>query len=213
MGGHQWVTEFQQALKTRLQMRWGQTPEIWWDQQELRGSHYVEDEIVDRLAEVGLFLAMMSPSFLTSDWRVPKELKGFYQAAEQNVGVRIGNKSRLFNVVKTEVPEARVPTELQPLRRFEFFERDIKGQVREFLPVREDIKFWNTLDDLVTELVAFLNELAALPPRERVLETSQQALHSSPGPPILGGSEGQSPPVLGDLGGECRTSEPFQTSP
>ena len=48
---------------------------------------------------------------------------------------------------------------------------------------------------------------------ERMFEKSPQALHSPPCPSKLGGAEGQSPPIFGDLGGECRAFEPFQTSP
>ena len=180
-GGLKWVTEFQRALKIRLRMRRGQEPDIWWDQQDLRGSQYLEDEITERLAEVGLFVAVMSPSFLTSEWCVPKELQGFCAAAEQNLGVRIGNKSRLFNVVKTNVSK-ELPPELQPLRRFEFFERDIQERLREFQPIREDFKFWNTLDDLVTELAELLDELATMQ-QPQVRSECQPTSPASPASP------------------------------
>jgi uncharacterized protein len=47
---------------------------------------------------------------------------------------------------------------------------------------------------------------------QRYFENSHSSLHSPPSPPILGGSDPQSPPELGDLGGECKDSPSFQTA-
>jgi hypothetical protein len=47
---------------------------------------------------------------------------------------------------------------------------------------------------------------------KRLFEKSHSSLHSPPSPPILRDSDPQSPPELGDLGGECNVFATFQTA-
>jgi hypothetical protein len=83
----------------------------------------------------------------------------------------------------------------------------------------------NILNDFIDiEASNLLKRMIALPPlptryderthpiRKRLFEKSHSSLHSPPSPPILGGSEPQSPPKLGDLGGECNVFATFQTA-
>jgi amino acid adenylation domain-containing protein len=64
----------------------------------------------------------------------------------------------------------------------------------------------------LTQLVAEIGRCyqAALA-HEKLFEKVHSSLHSPPCPPILGGSDPQNPPMLGDLGGECNGFATFQT--
>jgi ATPase family associated with various cellular activities (AAA) len=57
--------------------------------------------------------------------------------------------------------------------------------------------------------LADIQQIAATVQTE--MAQSLSSLHSPPSPPILGGSDPQSPPELGDLGGECNAFDTFQT--
>ena len=76
-------------------------------------------------------MAVISPRYVKSEWG-RKELTAFIEAAREQGGLAIGDKSRIFKVLKTPVPLDEHPAELQPLLGYEFFRRDPEtGKVRE----------------------------------------------------------------------------------
>jgi hypothetical protein len=95
-----WVSDFHRALELRLGELLGEKPKIWRDA-KLAGNDYFSDVIVGRLMKVALLISILSPRYLKSEWCV-KELREFYKAAEQTGGLRVGEKARVFKVVKTE---------------------------------------------------------------------------------------------------------------
>lgn len=59
-------------------------------------------------------VAVLSPRYVKSDW-CTKEVEGFRQAAEKTLGETVGNRSRIFKVVKTPVPLESHPPVVQGL--------------------------------------------------------------------------------------------------
>ena len=92
-----------------------------------------------------------------------RELKTFWKAAEEQGGVQLGEKVRIFKVLKTPVPAQSQPPELRALLGYEFFKIDPEtGRAREMDEVfgseaRKD--FWQRLDDMAHDIAALLEEL------------------------------------------------------
>ena len=169
--GHKgWVEGLQRALEIRVGQLLGKHTEIWWDP-KLQGNDVFAETLVDRLRSVAALISVVSPRYVRSEWG-RRELVAFVQAAQEQGGVNIGDKSRLFKVLKTPVPLEEHPPELQTLLGYEFFRTDpATGKVRELNEIfgpEAERDFWLRLDDLahdVCRLLEVLEDLAAETPK------------------------------------------------
>ena len=98
-GGKGWIAEFHRALEVRLSQLLGERPKIWRDT-ELDGNHNFNDEIIAQFPKIALFVSVVSPRYVKSEWCV-KEVVEFQKASEKNIGIEINNKSRIFKIIKT----------------------------------------------------------------------------------------------------------------
>src|SRR4029453_5742311 len=94
-----WVAQFHATLQTMLSQRLGEKARIWRDD-KLEGNDMFAQEIVDQFARTALLISILSPRYVRSEW-CTRELRAFCEAAALTGGVTIGNKSRIFKVVKT----------------------------------------------------------------------------------------------------------------
>ena len=94
-----WVSQFHATLQTVLSQRLGEEARIWRDE-KLDGNDVFADEIVSQFAKTALLVSIFSPRYVRSPW-CTRELQEFCQAAARNGGVTIGNKCRVFKVIKT----------------------------------------------------------------------------------------------------------------
>ena len=169
--GHKgWVANLHRALEIRVGQLLGKHTEIWWDP-KLQGNDVFAETLIERLRRVAALVAVVSPRYVRSEWG-RRELAAFVQAAQQQGGLAVGDKSRLFKVLKTPVPLEEHPPELQPLLGYEFFRTDpATGKVRELNEIfgpEAERDFWLRLDDLahdVCRLLEVLEDLAAEAPR------------------------------------------------
>ena len=97
-----WITRFHQTLQGLLNMRLGSDAAIWRDD-KLSGNDVFADEIVKQFKDVALFISILTPRYIHSEW-CSREAKEFCQEAEQNGGLVVHNKSRVLKVVKTPLP-------------------------------------------------------------------------------------------------------------
>src|SRR5688500_9613376 len=153
-----WVTNLQRALEARVAQLYGAESHIWWDP-KLQGNDYFSDTLEQRLQRVKALIAIVSPRYVKSDWG-RRELSAFCKAAEQQGGVRVRDKARIFKVLKTPVDHDLHPPELQALLGYEFFKEDpATGKMREldeiFGPDAEK-DFWLKLDDLAHDICDLL---------------------------------------------------------
>ncbi|MBT9316332.1 TIR domain-containing protein [Leptothoe spongobia] len=158
-----WIDHFHKGLEIRLTQLRGEQPRIWRDRQNLQGNDYFGDEIIERLPKVALLVSVLSPRYLKSEW-CSRELKHFYTTANQLLGVRIDNKSRIFKVIKTAVPLEKHPEILKPLLGYAFYEVDDTGRPREFSPifgVESRNKYLAKLEDLAYDICKTLDALEA----------------------------------------------------
>lgn len=117
-----WVTTFHESLAAYLAQRSGEKPRIWRDA-KLGGGDFFDDEISQQLSKTAILISILSPRYIKSDACL-SELKEFIDMTEQSGGIRFGNKSRIFKVLKLPLALDDQPPELRRTLGFEFFEVD-----------------------------------------------------------------------------------------
>jgi len=163
-GQQGWISEFHHALQVRLAQLRGDRPKIWRDL-KLSGNDYFGDAIVKQLPNVALLVSVFSPRYVKSEWCI-RELKEFYKAAEERGGVRVGDKCRIFKVIKTPVALEEQPKEIQDILGYEFFQTDPAGRPREFDPkygAKAEISYWTKLNDLAYDAYQLLETIEQSP--------------------------------------------------
>jgi hypothetical protein len=153
-----WVANFHRALEVRLAQLLGKQPQIWRDP-KLAGNDVLGSALIDRIHRVAALISVISPRYVKSEW-TRKELSEFFHAAEEQGGMRVQEKARIFKVLKTPVPVEMHPPELRSLLGYEFFKIDPEtGRVRELDEVfgpEAQRDFWLRLDDLAHDICCVL---------------------------------------------------------
>lgn len=154
VGNEKWIETFHERLKTVLAQKLGEIPAIWRDP-KLQGNDYFDDAIINQLPGTALLVSVVSPRYVESDWCID-ELQKFLQVADQTGGLRVGDKSRIFKVVKTPVDLNEQPAEVQGMLGYEFYKVDPQtGRPREFSQRFGDDaerQYWAKLDDLAYDI-------------------------------------------------------------
>src|SRR5262249_5299362 len=117
-----WITRFHATLKKMLDMRLGRETKIWRDE-KLQGNDVFSNEIVAQFNQSAVLASIVTPRYLHSEW-CTREAREFCQSAERNGGLVVGNKSRVFKVIKTPVDAEELealPPHMKDLLGFEFF--------------------------------------------------------------------------------------------
>ena len=102
-----WVEQFRLELEQELAGLIGRTTlEIWRDTRDLDSNHVFDDEIRSAINETALFVTLTSNGSLHSDSYCRKELAWFHKkASEEKYGLKIANRSRIFNVLLNNIPD------------------------------------------------------------------------------------------------------------
>jgi hypothetical protein len=117
-----WITRFHSTLKAILSMRMGREAKIWRDE-KLQGNDVFSSEIVAQFNQSAALVSIVTPRYLNSEW-CTREANEFCQTAQQSGGLVVGNKSRVFKVIKTPVDAQEsesLPAHMKDLLGFEFF--------------------------------------------------------------------------------------------
>jgi len=165
-----WISELHRLLEIRVAQVRGQKPKIWRDP-KLQGNDIFADTILERLPRIAALVSVLSPRYVQSEW-CNRELKEFYRIAERTGGARIGDKARIFKVVKTPVSLERLPEEVQPMLGYDFFVYDEAGRPRELSQdYGKERTFLTKLDDLAFDIAQLLDLMddaaAAAPPASK----------------------------------------------
>ena len=132
-----WISEFHAALEAFLGMRMGTKAEIWRDER-LRGNDDFSSEIISQFPKTALLVSILTPRYVSSEW-CTREANEFCKIAQATGGVMIGNKARVFKVIKTPVDsEETLPLPLKGTLGYDFFTEE-DGVPLELDP-REDSK-------------------------------------------------------------------------
>jgi hypothetical protein len=156
-----WVETFHERLRVRLAQLLGEDTRIWRDL-KLQGNDIFADTLAASIAKAAILVSIISPRYVKSEWCL-RELNEFAKRAEMNAGLRIGDKLRIFKVVKTHIPFAQHPPILQGALGYEFYEYDqARDRAKEFnsevVPAR-DIRYWEKLDDLAYDIKQLMETL------------------------------------------------------
>jgi hypothetical protein len=156
-----WVDKFHHVLEVRLAQLLGEEPKIWRDQ-KLKGNDFFDDEIVAQFPGIALLISILSPRYLKSEWCI-KELREFFETAAHGPGIRIGNKSRVFKLIKTPVPYEDHPPEIAGVLGYEFYIIESKtGKVRELCQKFGDKLeqlYLHRVDDIAHDICDLLKEV------------------------------------------------------
>jgi hypothetical protein len=156
-----WVETLHERLGIRLAQLLGEEVKIWRDP-KLQGNDYFADALVLRVAKVAILVSVLSPRYVKSEWCM-REINEFCKAAALNGGLRIGNSSRLFKIIKTYIPLEDQPPSLQPMLGYEFYEYDqAQGRAKEFSPdvvPHRDIRYWEKLEDLASDITRLIERM------------------------------------------------------
>ena len=156
-----WVETLHGRLGIRLSQLLGEEVKIWRDP-KLQGNDYFADALLMRVAKVGILVSVLSPRYVKSEWCM-REVDEFCKAAALNGGLRIGNSSRLFKIIKTYIPLEDQPPSLQPMLGYEFYEYDpAQGRAKEFSPdvvPHRDLRYWEKLEDLASDLKRLIEKM------------------------------------------------------
>jgi hypothetical protein len=153
--GTGWVSNFHRAVEVRVAQLLGARPDVWRDP-KLSGNDIFAETLVERLGRAALLLSVVSPSYVNSEW-CGRELEAFVKASEDSGGIAIGDKTRIFKVVKTPPPAEKSLPDLQPLLGYPFYQINPEtGRATEFSQMfgeKAQVEFWLRLDDLAHDIV------------------------------------------------------------
>ena len=152
-GQRGWIDSFHQALEVRLSQVLGADPQFFRDP-KLAGNDYFESVLTGKLQRTAILVSIVSPRYVESEWCI-RELKVFTDVAESSGGLRVGDRSRIFKVMKFPVDENPHP-ELDGLLGYEFYTWDPEtGTPRELSPDRGEearLGFIQKVDDLALHI-------------------------------------------------------------
>jgi hypothetical protein len=145
----------------------------------LQGNDVFEETIIERVKEAAILVSVVSPRYVRSPWTT-RELKEFCQAAEQQGGVKIRDKCRIFKVLKTPVPLDEQIPQLRAVLGYEFFGIDPEtGNFREFdeeFGPEYRQKFLMKLDDVAQDLKDLLELVEDPEPDEAPADADGDAI-------------------------------------
>lgn len=115
-----WITRFHASLEALLSMRMGGKARIWRDD-KLRGNDVFANEIVEQFEHTAVLVSVLTPRYLNSEW-CNKEVAEFCKRAQENGGLVVNNKARIFKVLKAPVDtQESLPQEVRGVLGYEFF--------------------------------------------------------------------------------------------
>jgi hypothetical protein len=118
----EWVGEFTRRLQTRLEQRAGRKVRIYRDTM-LTGGDRFDDQMTRAVRSSALLLAVVTPSYLNSEFT--RQELGWFEAAanEQTGGTIVESRSRAIPVMPIPVNRKELPPVLEKVLGYEFFER------------------------------------------------------------------------------------------
>ncbi len=162
-----WVSDFHHLLKIRLEQTVGADMNIWRDEQ-LAGNEIFAPEIEAQLPKLKVMVSIITPRYVQSDW-CQKELNYFYKAANENGGIAIGNKSRIFKIIKTPVDQdaiQKLPDSLQriftDILDYKFYRWESDGRFKELSSSgRPEIRqeYMDKVDDVAQDIANLIKKL------------------------------------------------------
>jgi hypothetical protein len=180
--GKGWIDNFHERFESVLGEALGYEPTIWRDPR-LPGNAYFADVLEERIQKTAVVISILSPGYLQSDWCLG-ELREFCRLADKTGGLRVGDRMRVFKVVKTHIERELHPPEFQQQLGYEFYEIDKATQrpvaYGQELGRNRDQRYWSKLDDLawdVKQVLSVINPRAKIPAPGSVFSRAQGTVY------------------------------------
>jgi hypothetical protein len=134
-----WVDVFEEALDNWLRKRRGMKDlRIWRDKRRMDGNTLFDDAIRNAIDTSALFLALTSRNYLLSDY-CRRELQRFHQHHGRHPGgLRIGDSSRIFNILLNNIAFRNWPAEFQGTSGFPMHDARLENEIGDFISPRDD---------------------------------------------------------------------------
>jgi hypothetical protein len=158
-----WIEQFYKNLNLMLAKRVGRLDiiKIWWDSRKLDGSILFDDSIEDGIKRSAIMICLHSPGYMASSY-CKKELAIFHKKIQQEaIGPKLGDRSRIFNILLNNIPHKQWPEELQGTSGFPFhdarestdFGDPIETLAPEFRSQMQKVRdaVWNILNEFPKE--------------------------------------------------------------
>lgn len=151
-GEQGWVDHFHEQLESRLVRRFGKISVSIWRDEMLSGNTYFDDRIQDRIRKSFLFLALLSPNYIQSEYCL-KELELFCSMAnESRFGLRVAGESRAFAILLRNIHYSEWPKQFSGTPGFPMHDqKESSKQLGEFLDWRERF-YQKKLGDIVNAI-------------------------------------------------------------
>jgi hypothetical protein len=154
-----WVEALHERLRITLTQLLGEEVAVWRDR-KLQGNDVFAETLVAELSKAAVLVSVLSPRYVSSEWCL-RELEEFSRRA----AVRVGDKSRVFKVLKSHVPLEKHPAAVRDMIGYAFYEYDAERErAREFgheIVPHRDPRYWNVLNDLAWDIKQTLEALRA----------------------------------------------------
>jgi hypothetical protein len=178
-----WVSRFRKDLEIALRQRLGKDIKIFFDTADLHAYHQLEQLIADA-SDSAVFLALLSPSYVERKWPL-EELKAFGAAVAGARGS--GEPNRIVTVEIYSVEEAKLPPEIQNLKRTRFYYEDSESRTEFKLTPESASNVYNErVHQLAHQLVLLMRDLRdrrAAKETEATIDGSAKG-HQDPTPPL-----------------------------
>lgn len=139
LGDDAWVSGFHKTLEVALAQRIGRMGLVGlWRDKRLQGDQLFDETIREAVTGSALFLAITSNGYLKSDY-CRQELRWFHEKAQAEPhGLKVGDRSRIYNVLLTRLPPERWPGEYPRLSGFPFHDADDPADDRDLVGAPTD---------------------------------------------------------------------------
>jgi hypothetical protein len=170
-----WVEALHERLRITLTQLLGAEVKVWRDR-KLQGNDVFAETLVAEVAQAAVLVSVVSPRYVSSEWCL-RELAEFTRRA----GARVGDKSRVFKVLKTYVPLDKHPDSVRDMIGYSFYEYDAeRARAREFsheIVPQRDPRYWNVLSDLAWDIKQTLEALKSGAAAEATTTTSDKIVY------------------------------------
>ncbi|MEM7185792.1 MAG: toll/interleukin-1 receptor domain-containing protein, partial [Bacteroidota bacterium] len=154
--GDGWVDQFYKYLDTKLNKHSKQI-NIWWDSKKLDGSQVFDTTIEEAIKDSAIILCLNSRLYSQSEY-CKKELAYFHEkASAEEVGLLIGDRSRIVNVLLSNIHYDEWLPEFVGTSGFVFHDEGAYGDP---LPVEAKAPFSDQMKTLRNALVKLMEDFS-----------------------------------------------------
>ncbi len=153
----EWVAGFRDDLSQALGVRFGQDAAVWMDD-GLKRSEEFDAEIPDQLKESAVLVAVVSPSFVKSEY-CQKELGWFAKHAKDSpFGLKLKNHRRIMPILIYNVPPKERPKPCQGVEGGQFFDASSRAKLKGPVKLDSD-KYREEIERLADEIFELIGEM------------------------------------------------------